>query len=56
MLGPVVVKDGMVAEAMYEIFWVGQANIIGEIIHLEGDFSTIQVYEETTGLMDRIKN
>ena len=42
----------MGVEAMYELVRVGHDNIIGEIIHLEGDSATIQVYEETAGLMD----
>ncbi|XP_074564337.1 V-type proton ATPase catalytic subunit A-like isoform X2 [Curcuma longa] len=49
--GPVVVADGMGGAAMYELVRVGHDNLIGEIIHLEGDSATIQVYEETAGLM-----
>ena len=56
VLEPVVVADGMGGEAMYELVRVVHDNLIGEIIHLEGDFATIQVYEETAGLMDCIKN
>ena len=37
--------------AMYELVRVGRDNLIGEIIRLEGDSATIQVYEETAGLM-----
>jgi len=29
---------------------VGEDNISGEVIELQGDVATIQVYEETTGL------
>ena len=29
---------------------VGTDNLIGEIIRLEGDTATVQVYEETSGL------
>lgn len=36
---------------MYELVRVGYDNLIGEIIRLEGDSATIQVYEETAGLM-----
>ncbi|KAK9834737.1 hypothetical protein WJX74_008831 [Apatococcus lobatus] len=48
--GPVVVADGMGGAAMYELIKVGQDNLIGEIIRLEGDSATIQVYEDTSGL------
>ncbi|KAF9612017.1 hypothetical protein IFM89_037300 [Coptis chinensis] len=49
--GPVVVADGMGGAAMYELVRVGYDKLIGEIIHLERDSATIQVYEETAGLM-----
>ncbi|THU55512.1 hypothetical protein C4D60_Mb11t07360 [Musa balbisiana] len=49
--GPVVVADGMGGAAMYELVRVGYDKLIGEIIRLEGDSATIQVYEETAGLM-----
>jgi V-type H+-transporting ATPase subunit A len=29
---------------------VGHTNLVGEIIRLEGDTATIQVYEETSGV------
>ncbi|KAL0886497.1 hypothetical protein Bca101_010480 [Brassica carinata] len=48
--GPVAVADGMAGAAMYELVRVGHDNLIGEIIRLEGDSATIQVYEETAGL------
>ncbi|KAG2487779.1 hypothetical protein HYH03_013623 [Edaphochlamys debaryana] len=48
--GPVVVADHMAGAAMYELVRVGADNLIGEIIRLEGDSATIQVYEETAGL------
>ncbi len=35
---------------MYELVRVGADNLIGEVIRLEGDSATIQVYEETAGL------
>ncbi|GFZ08189.1 vacuolar ATP synthase subunit A [Actinidia rufa] len=46
-----VFEDGMAGAAMYELVCVGHDNLIGEIIRLEGDSATIQVYEETDGLM-----
>eukprot|EP01025_Chloroclados_australasicus_P028235 TRINITY_DN27_c0_g1_i4.p1 TRINITY_DN27_c0_g1~~TRINITY_DN27_c0_g1_i4.p1 ORF type:complete len:646 (+),score=96.77 TRINITY_DN27_c0_g1_i4:171-1940(+) len=40
----------MGGSAMYELVRVGLGELIGEIIRLEGDTATIQVYEETSGL------
>ena len=48
--GPVVVADKMSGAAMYELVRVGHFNLVGEIIRLEEDRATIQVYEETSGL------
>ncbi|MDP1552975.1 MAG: ATP synthase subunit A [Methanobacteriaceae archaeon] len=48
--GPVIVAGGMKGTQMYEMVKVGNAKLIGEIIELEGDNATIQVYEETAGL------
>lgn len=48
--GPVVVADKMAGAAMSELVRVGNNQLVGEIIRLEGDTATIQVYEETSGL------
>jgi len=48
--GPVVIADNMLGAAMYELVRVGHLNLVGEIIRLEEDRATIQVYEETSGL------
>ncbi|MEN6574091.1 ATP synthase subunit A [Methanobacterium aggregans] len=48
--GPVIVADGMKGTQMYEMVKVGNSKLIGEIIELEGDTATIQVYEETAGM------
>lgn len=48
--GPVVVAENMSGAAMYELVRVGTEKLIGEIIRLEGDTATIQVYEDTSGL------
>jgi V-type H+-transporting ATPase subunit A len=48
--GPVVVAEKMAGAAMYELVRVGLLKLIGEIIRLDGDTATIQVYEETSGL------
>ncbi|MEN4006545.1 MAG: ATP synthase subunit A [Methanobacteriaceae archaeon] len=48
--GPVIVGDSMKGTQMYEMVRVGEEGLIGEIIELEGDTATIQVYEETVGM------
>merc|ERR1719453_1068764 len=48
--GPVVTAKGMGGTAMYELCRVGDLQLTGEVIRIEGDFATIQVYEETSGL------
>ncbi|XP_069797253.1 V-type proton ATPase catalytic subunit A-like isoform X2 [Narcine bancroftii] len=48
--GPVVVASNMSGAAMYELVRVGHEELVGEIIRLEGDLATIQVYEETSGV------
>jgi len=48
--GPLVVADGMSGSAMYELVRVGHSKLVGEIIKLEGDTASIQVYEDTSGL------
>ena len=49
--GPVIEADGMRGAKMYDVVRVGDENLIGEIIRLNGDNAIIQVYEETNGLM-----
>lgn len=48
--GPVVKAENMRGFKMREMVMVGAKRLIGEIIILEDDFATIQVYEETGGL------
>ncbi|KAJ7307535.1 hypothetical protein JRQ81_009560 [Phrynocephalus forsythii] len=48
--GPVVIACKMSGAAMYELVRVGHFELVGEIIRLEGDLATIQVYEETSGV------
>ncbi|XP_072839898.2 V-type proton ATPase catalytic subunit A [Pogona vitticeps] len=48
--GPVVIACQMSGAAMYELVRVGHFELVGEIIRLEGDLATIQVYEETSGV------
>lgn len=35
---------------MYELVRVGHQNLVGEVIRIDGDKATIQVYEETCKL------
>ncbi|XP_069074378.1 V-type proton ATPase catalytic subunit A [Pleurodeles waltl] len=48
--GPVVIACEMAGSAMYELVRVGHSELVGEIIRLEADMATIQVYEETSGV------
>lgn len=48
--GPVVQASGMSDFAMREMVHIGSRRLLGEIIRLEEDVATIQVYEETQGL------
>jgi len=43
----VVTAQNMSGSAMYELVRVGHTELVGEIIRLEGDMATIQVYEDT---------
>lgn len=46
-----VTAQQMAGAAMYELVRVGHSELVGEIIRLEGDMATIQVYEETCILL-----
>jgi V/A-type H+-transporting ATPase subunit A len=48
--GPVVEAKGLHEAVMHEMVEVGNQALIGEIIRLEGEFATIQVYQNTSGL------
>ena len=48
--GPVVKGSGMADFKVNEMVTVGKRQLIGEVVSLEGDRATIQVYEETEGL------
>jgi V/A-type H+-transporting ATPase subunit A len=48
--GPVVLADGMGQAGLGEQVEVGHEKLTGEIIVLENDVATIQVYEDTVGL------
>ena len=48
--GPVVVATDIEQAQMYDVVRIGELGLLGEIIRLEGNKATIQVYEDTTGL------
>ncbi len=48
--GPVVVAKGLEHTKMYEMVRAGEKGLIGEVIRLNKDIATIQVYEETSGV------
>jgi V/A-type H+/Na+-transporting ATPase subunit A len=48
--GPVVLAHRMKGSKMYDVVKVGDEELNGEIIRLDGDEAVIQVYEDTSGL------
>ena len=48
--GPVIYLKGNTGFCMSEMVYVGREKLVGEVIALDKDMTTIQVYEETTGL------
>ncbi|MEE0059309.1 MAG: V-type ATP synthase subunit A [Acutalibacteraceae bacterium] len=48
--GPVVTVLKTNAFSMMEMVYVGEQQLVGEVITITDDLTTIQVYEETTGL------
>lgn len=48
--GPVIYLKGNTGFRMSEMVYVGKQKLVGEVIALDKDRTTIQVYEETTGL------
>ena len=49
--GPLVIAKGMTGASMYDVVHIGEIGLVGEIVELEGDNASVQVYEETSGLM-----
>ena len=47
--GPVVTAVDLDAR-MNDVVYVGEEGLMGEVIEIEGDITTIQVYEETSGV------
>lgn len=48
--GPLVVATGLSDANMSDVVRVGPQRLIGEILTMDGDAASIQVYEETSGL------
>src|SRR3970282_2938397 len=48
--GPVVRARGSRHVGMLELVEVGEEHLVGEVIGLDGDIITAQVYEETSGM------
>ena len=48
--GPVIYLKGNTGFRMSEMVYVGEEKLVGEVIALDKDLTTVQVYEETTGL------
>jgi len=48
--GPLVIAEGMGEARLFDVVRVSGKELIGEILEVHGDKSSIQVYEETAGL------
>ena len=48
--GPVVKVTGGPGLAMKDMVYVGSEQLIGEVVSVDGDMTTVQVYEDTAGL------
>ena len=48
--GPILKASGLGGSGLYDVVEIGAKRLIGEIIRLEGDTATIQIYEDNTGM------
>ncbi len=48
--GAIVEAQPLGDSALYELVEVGEQRLLGEVIRLQGDVATVQVFEETSGL------
>ena len=48
--GPVLIAKGITDAKMMELVHVSEMRIVGEIVKLNGDEATVQVYEDATGI------
>jgi V/A-type H+-transporting ATPase subunit A len=49
-MGSLVLAKGLAQPRMHDLVRIGERRLIGEIIRLEGEVASVQVYEDTTGL------
>ncbi len=56
--GPVVTARGLEEAKMFDVVRVGDLGLVGEVIRLQGETATLQIYEDTTGLRpgDKVVN
>jgi V/A-type H+-transporting ATPase subunit A len=56
--GPVVEATDLEDIRLFDVVWVGQWGLVGEVIRLTNNVATIQVYENTSGLCvgDKVQN
>lgn len=50
IVGPLVQARGVHNAQMLELVEVGNDRLVGEIVRLDGDLASVQVYEDTTGV------
>ena len=48
--GPILQIQGLGTCGLYDVVEVGEQKLIGEIIRLQGDVGTVQIYEDNTGM------
>ena len=48
--GPILRARGLGGSGLYDVVEIGEKRLVGEIIRLEGDLATIQIYEDNTGM------
>ena len=49
--GPVIYMKDAVGFKMAEMVYVGKERLVGEVISITGNMTSVQVYEETGGLI-----
>jgi V/A-type H+-transporting ATPase subunit A len=56
--GPVVTSEGLEGAKMFDVVRVGELGLVGEVIRLQGNNATVQIYEDTTGVRpgDKVVN
>jgi V/A-type H+/Na+-transporting ATPase subunit A len=56
--GPVVTAEGLEGAKMFDVVRVGEQGLVGEVIRLQENTATVQIYEDTTGIRpgDKVVN